>query len=145
MYVFGPVSSYSSEDYKVSGFKAEKKKCVCADVWEGLEPGNRSSSSMAKAVWPLPRRKSKAKQFPRGDWTPGLQPDEFDGLHPGAWITRREYIPNRHAVFSCPKYRLVIIAGFHTRYSPGWLLRTASRRKAIICPAPVSLCIFVSP
>lgn len=41
MYVFSPVSSYVSEDYEASGFKADKKKCVSAEVWAGLEPGDR--------------------------------------------------------------------------------------------------------
>ena len=41
MFVFSPVSTFESEDYKASGFKAEKKKCVNPDVWRGLEPGNK--------------------------------------------------------------------------------------------------------
>jgi len=41
MFVFSPVSTYESEDYKASGFKAEKKKCMSPDVWTGLEPGNK--------------------------------------------------------------------------------------------------------
>lgn len=41
MYVLSPVSSYVSEDYQASGMKAEKKKCISAEVWQGLEPGNR--------------------------------------------------------------------------------------------------------
>jgi len=41
MFVFSPVSTYESEDYKAFGFKAEKKKCVSPDVWTGLEPGNK--------------------------------------------------------------------------------------------------------
>lgn len=41
MYVLSPVSSYESEDYCASGFKAEKKKCVSSDIWKDLEPGNR--------------------------------------------------------------------------------------------------------
>ncbi len=41
MFVFSPVSTYESEDYKASGFKAEKKKCVSPDVWTGLEPGSK--------------------------------------------------------------------------------------------------------
>ena len=41
MFVFSPVSSFESEDYKASGFKAEKKKCVNPDVWLGLEPGDK--------------------------------------------------------------------------------------------------------
>ncbi len=41
MYVFSPVSTYSSEDYQGFGFKADKKKCLSADVWAGLNPGDR--------------------------------------------------------------------------------------------------------
>lgn len=41
MYVLSPVSTYSSEDYKAFGFKAEKKKCLTADVWQGLNPGDK--------------------------------------------------------------------------------------------------------
>lgn len=41
MYVLSPVSSYVSEDYEAYGYKAEKKKCVSADVWAGLSPGDR--------------------------------------------------------------------------------------------------------
>ena len=41
MFVFSPVSTFESDDYKASGFKAEKKKCVNPDVWRGLEPGNK--------------------------------------------------------------------------------------------------------
>ena len=41
MYVFSPVSAFESEDYKASGFKAEKKKCVNPDVWRGLNPGDK--------------------------------------------------------------------------------------------------------
>lgn len=41
MYVLSPVSGYSSEDYRASGFKAEKKKCVSDSVWEGFQPGDR--------------------------------------------------------------------------------------------------------
>lgn len=41
MYVVSPVSSYVSEDYQASGMNAEKKKCISADVWQDLEPGNR--------------------------------------------------------------------------------------------------------
>lgn len=39
MYVISPVSSYQSEDYVGFGLKAEKLKCVSADVWAGLEIG----------------------------------------------------------------------------------------------------------
>lgn len=41
MYVLSPVSSWVSEDYKAAGFKADKKKCLSADVWKDLEPGSR--------------------------------------------------------------------------------------------------------
>ena len=41
MYVLSPVSGYISEDYQAEGMKAEKKKCLSAEVWDGLEPGNR--------------------------------------------------------------------------------------------------------
>lgn len=41
MFVLSPVSAYESEDYKARGFKAEKKKCVAPDVWEGLTPGDK--------------------------------------------------------------------------------------------------------
>ena len=41
MFVISPVSSYTSDDYQASGFKAEKKKCVSPDIWAGLEPGDR--------------------------------------------------------------------------------------------------------
>lgn len=41
MYVLSPVSSYVSDDYEASGFKAEKKKCMSADVWKDLEFGQR--------------------------------------------------------------------------------------------------------
>ncbi len=41
MFVFSPASTYESEDYKASGFKAEKKKCISPDVWNGLEPGDK--------------------------------------------------------------------------------------------------------
>lgn len=41
MYVLSPVSGYTSEDYQAEGMKAEKKKCLSPEVWNGLEPGNR--------------------------------------------------------------------------------------------------------
>lgn len=41
MYVLSPVSTYQSEDYQASGFKAEKKSCVSADIWKDLDPGCR--------------------------------------------------------------------------------------------------------
>ena len=41
IYVISPVSTYQSEDYQAFGFKSEKKKCLSADVWKDLDPGNR--------------------------------------------------------------------------------------------------------
>ena len=41
MYVLSPVSTYTSEDYQAEGMKAEEKKCLSSEVWDGLEPGNR--------------------------------------------------------------------------------------------------------
>ena len=41
MYVFSPVSSYKSDEYQASGYKAEKKKCVSPEVWDGLEPSDK--------------------------------------------------------------------------------------------------------
>ncbi len=41
MFVFSPVSTYSSPDYQASGFKAEKKKCLNAEVWQGFNPGDK--------------------------------------------------------------------------------------------------------
>ena len=41
MFVFSPVSTYVSDDYEASGFKAEKKKCLSPEVWDGLSPGDK--------------------------------------------------------------------------------------------------------
>lgn len=41
MYVISPVSAYESEDYQAYGMKAEKKKCISAEVWKDLTPGDR--------------------------------------------------------------------------------------------------------
>jgi len=41
MFVFSPVSTFSSEDYQAFGFKAEKKKCLDSGVWEGFNPGDK--------------------------------------------------------------------------------------------------------
>ena len=41
MFVLSPVSTYRSEDYEAFGFKAEKKKCISATVWQGLNPGDK--------------------------------------------------------------------------------------------------------
>ena len=36
MYVLTPVSTYTSEDYKAAGFKAEKRSCLSPAVWKDL-------------------------------------------------------------------------------------------------------------
>lgn len=41
MYVLSPVSSFVSEDYEAWGMKADKKKCIGPEVWEGLSPGDK--------------------------------------------------------------------------------------------------------
>ena len=41
MYVLSPVSTYQSADYQASGYKAEKKSCINAEVWKDLDPGTR--------------------------------------------------------------------------------------------------------
>ena len=41
MFVLSPVSTYESDDYKASGLKAEKKKCLSSDIWDGLTPGDK--------------------------------------------------------------------------------------------------------
>lgn len=41
MFVLHPVSTYRSDDYEAFGFKAEKKRCLSADVWKDLVPGDR--------------------------------------------------------------------------------------------------------
>lgn len=41
MYVLSPVSDYQSDDYQGFGFKAEKKRCVSADVWKDLDVGSK--------------------------------------------------------------------------------------------------------
>ena len=41
MFVLSPVSTFTSEDYEAHGYKAEKKKCLSADAWDGLNPGDR--------------------------------------------------------------------------------------------------------
>ena len=41
MFVLSPVSSYESKDSQASGMKAEKKKCLSLEVWNGLKPGDR--------------------------------------------------------------------------------------------------------
>lgn len=41
MFVLSPASTYTSEEYRASGFKAEKKKCLDAKILEGLNPGDR--------------------------------------------------------------------------------------------------------
>lgn len=39
IYVYSPVSTYTSEDYQAEGFKAEKKSCVSDQVLENLTVG----------------------------------------------------------------------------------------------------------
>lgn len=41
LYVLSPVSGYVSDDYHAQGMKAEKKKCISADVWKDFKPGDR--------------------------------------------------------------------------------------------------------
>ena len=41
IYVFSPANTFTSESYRAFGFKAEKKKCLSADIMEGLNPGDR--------------------------------------------------------------------------------------------------------
>lgn len=41
MFVVSPVSSYESEDYHASGWKAEKLKAVDKSVWKDLQIGDR--------------------------------------------------------------------------------------------------------
>jgi len=41
MFVFSPVSTCESEYCKAFGFKAEKKKCISADAWNDLAPGDK--------------------------------------------------------------------------------------------------------
>ena len=43
MFVVSPVSTYVSDDYQAMGYKAEKLKCVSADVWSGLNPGDKEN------------------------------------------------------------------------------------------------------
>ncbi len=46
IFVLSPVSDWTSGDYEAFGFKAEKKKCLGADVWEGLNPAIRFGCSL---------------------------------------------------------------------------------------------------
>ena len=41
IFVLSPVSSYESNDYHATGFKAEKLKCSSHDVWKDLQIGDR--------------------------------------------------------------------------------------------------------
>ena len=41
MYVISPVTSWTSENYRGFGFKADKKKCISADVWKDLTVGDK--------------------------------------------------------------------------------------------------------
>ena len=43
MYVLTPASDYKSDDYKATGFKAEKLTCLSPDVWKGLTVGEKCS------------------------------------------------------------------------------------------------------
>jgi hypothetical protein len=39
MFVVTPCSTYESDDFHASGYKAEKLGCVSPDVWKDLNPG----------------------------------------------------------------------------------------------------------
>lgn len=39
MYVLSPTSDFESDDYKGTGLKAEKYKCISSDVWANLQIG----------------------------------------------------------------------------------------------------------
>lgn len=41
IFVVSPVSDFESDDYHASGLKAEKKKCISADMLNGLTVGDR--------------------------------------------------------------------------------------------------------
>lgn len=41
MSVLSPASTYTSEDYRAFGFKAEKKKCLTGEIMEGLNLGDK--------------------------------------------------------------------------------------------------------
>ena len=41
IFVLSPVSDWTSGDYEAFGFKAEKKRCLGVDVWEGLNSGDK--------------------------------------------------------------------------------------------------------
>lgn len=41
IFVLSPVSSYESDDYHATGFKAEKFKCAGPDVWKDIKIGDR--------------------------------------------------------------------------------------------------------
>ena len=40
IYVLSPASTYTSDDYRAFGFKAEKKKCLSVDIVKGLSVGD---------------------------------------------------------------------------------------------------------
>ena len=58
MFVLSPISAYSSEDYEASGYKAEKKKCISPEVWQGLNPGSHAleRETGRTSVLPDPRQ-----------------------------------------------------------------------------------------
>lgn len=56
MYVLSPVSTFASEDYQAEGMKAEKKKCLSSEVWDGLEPGTRCGCFLMTKAGSLKRR-----------------------------------------------------------------------------------------
>lgn len=41
MFVVAPCSTYTSDNYSAFGYKAEKKKCISADIFDGLVPGDK--------------------------------------------------------------------------------------------------------
>lgn len=41
MFVISPPSTFSSDSYESFGLRAEKKKCMNADVWQGLSIGDK--------------------------------------------------------------------------------------------------------
>ena len=41
IFVLSPASTYTSDEYRAFGFKAEKKKCLDAKIMEGLNIGDK--------------------------------------------------------------------------------------------------------
>lgn len=41
MFVLSPASTFTSEDYRAFGFKAEKKKCLNGEIMNGFNPGDK--------------------------------------------------------------------------------------------------------